>query len=172
MDGRDRSRAAGVRQPLWTRVAVRVGQAAGRLSLRLGLGDGAVIGARVTLAVDRHALVRLAAGRQVVLVTGTNGKTTTAHLLAAGLRTLGPVAHNATSANMADGALAALAARPDAELAVLEVDELHRATSRGRSGRRLWCCSTSPGTSSTAALRSPPWPRRSARRWRSSPRRR
>jgi UDP-N-acetylmuramyl tripeptide synthase len=38
------------------------------------------------------------------------------------------VAHNDTGANMADGALAALMARPDAQLAVLEVDELHLPT--------------------------------------------
>jgi UDP-N-acetylmuramyl pentapeptide synthase len=60
-----------------------------------------------------------------VLVTGTNGKTTVAHLLAAILRTAGPVAHNDTGANMADGAVAALLARPEAGVAVLEVDELH-----------------------------------------------
>jgi lipid II isoglutaminyl synthase (glutamine-hydrolysing) len=80
---------------------------------------------RVTHALDRTALSRLSAGRHIVLVTGTNGKTTTAHMLAAALRTRGTVAHNATGANMADGALAALIANPSASTAVLEVDELH-----------------------------------------------
>lgn len=79
----------------------------------------------MALALEPAALSRLAAGRRVVLVTGTNGKTTVAHLLAAALRTVGPVAHNDTGANMADGALAALMARPEAQFAVLEVDELH-----------------------------------------------
>ncbi len=130
--GRDHTRTGSVRQPLRTRSAVRAGRLAASLSRRLGLGEGAVIGARLTLALDRHALARLAAGRRVVLVTGTNGKTTTAHLLAAALRALGPVAHNDTGANMADGALAALAAGPDAELAVLEVDELHLAHVAGQ----------------------------------------
>jgi UDP-N-acetylmuramyl tripeptide synthase len=37
------------------------------------------------------------------------------------------VAHNDTGANMADGVLAALMAKPHAEVAVLEVDELHLA---------------------------------------------
>ena len=37
------------------------------------------------------------------------------------------VAHNATGSNMADGAVAALAAARDAEYAVLEVDEWHLA---------------------------------------------
>ena len=106
-------------------LAIAAGGFAGRLSRRLGLGDGSVIGGRVALAVDPCALSRLAANRLVVLVCGTNGKTTTAHLLAAALRTRGPVAHNATGANMADGAVAALMARPAARWAVLEVDELH-----------------------------------------------
>jgi UDP-N-acetylmuramyl tripeptide synthase len=81
----------------------------------------------VTLALDPSALGRLATGRRVVLVSGTNGKTTTSHMLAAALGSQGSVAHNATGSNMADGAVAALAARPDARWAVLEVDELHLA---------------------------------------------
>jgi UDP-N-acetylmuramyl tripeptide synthase len=95
------------------------------VSQRWGLGAGAIIGGRVTLALAPSALSRLADGRQVVLVSGTNGKTTTSHLLAAALRTAGPVAHNASGANMADGAVAALAADPCAARAVLEVDELY-----------------------------------------------
>jgi UDP-N-acetylmuramyl tripeptide synthase len=108
-------------------VAVGAGRMAGLLSRRLGLGDGAVIGGRLTLALDGGGLRRLSAGRRVVLVTGTNGKTTTAHLVAAALRTAGAVAHNDTGANMLDGVVAALTASPDASLAVLEVDELHLA---------------------------------------------
>jgi UDP-N-acetylmuramyl tripeptide synthase len=100
---------------------------AGALSRRLGRGEGAVITGRVSLALDPGVLHGLAAGRRVVLVTGTNGKTTTAHLLAAALRTAGAVAHNDTGANMLDGAVAALMACPDAPVAVLEVDELHLA---------------------------------------------
>jgi UDP-N-acetylmuramyl tripeptide synthase len=91
------------------------------------LGAGSIIGGRVTLALDRHALRRLAAGRSVVLVSGTNGKTTTSHLVAAAVRTAGRVAHNAGGSNMADGAVAALAEAQDAEYAVIEVDELHLA---------------------------------------------
>ena len=111
----------------WARVAVRAGLAAAWVSRRSGLGAGSIIGGRVALALDPDALSRLAAGRCVVLVSGTNGKTTTSHLLAAALRTAGRVAHNATGSNMADGAVAALAAAADAEYAVLEVDEWHLA---------------------------------------------
>ena len=89
------------------------------------MGEGSIIGGRVTLALDPDALHRLARGRRVVLVSGTNGKTTTSHLLAAALRTAGRVAHNATGSNMPDGAVTALAADRTAPYAVLEVDELH-----------------------------------------------
>jgi lipid II isoglutaminyl synthase (glutamine-hydrolysing) len=111
----------------WTRVAVNAGLATAGLSRRLGLGAGSIIGGRVTLALDRQALRHLAAGRRVVLVSGTNGKTTTSHLVAAAVRTAGRVAHNAGGSNMADGAVAALAEARDAEYAVIEVDELHLA---------------------------------------------
>ena len=97
------------------------------LSRRVGLGGGSIIGGRVTMALDPDALRSLATRRQVVLVTGTNGKTTTSHMVAAALRSLGLVAHNASGSNMADGALAALTDALDAEWAVLEVDELHLA---------------------------------------------
>jgi UDP-N-acetylmuramyl tripeptide synthase len=107
------------------RLAVGAGELASQASRRLRGGEGVVTRGRVVLALDPGALSQLAAGRRVVLVTGTNGKTTTAHLLAAALRTLGPVAHNDSGANMVDGAVAALAAQRDAPLAVLEVDELH-----------------------------------------------
>jgi UDP-N-acetylmuramyl tripeptide synthase len=109
----------------WTGAAVRAGLATAGLSRWLGLGAGSIIGGRVTLALDRQALRRLATGRRVVLVSGTNGKTTTSHLVAAAVRTAGPVAHNAGGSNMADGAVAALAEAQDADYAVLEVDELH-----------------------------------------------
>jgi UDP-N-acetylmuramyl tripeptide synthase len=107
------------------RLAVRAGAAAATVSRRLGLGEGGIIGGRVTLALDPLALRRLAAGRGVALVSGTNGKTTTSHLLAGLLGGAGPVAHNATGANMPDGAVAALTASAGARRAVLEVDELH-----------------------------------------------
>lgn len=110
----------------WVSLAVAAGRLAGALSRRLRLGEGGVIGGRVALALAPGALARLAAGRRTVLVTGTNGKTTTAHLVAAALRAQGAeVAHNATGANMADGVTAALLARPRAPFAVLEVDERH-----------------------------------------------
>jgi lipid II isoglutaminyl synthase (glutamine-hydrolysing) len=112
----------------WTRAAVAAGRTCSSLSRRLGSGEGAIIGGRVTALLAPGALARLSRGRRVVLVSGTNGKTTTSHLLAAALRESGAVAHNNTGANMADGALVALCADQDAPTAVLEVDELHLAS--------------------------------------------
>ena len=60
-----------------------------------------------------------------MLVTGTNGKSTTTRMTAAALRTVGDVASNADGANMDAGLVAALAQDRGAALAVLEVDELH-----------------------------------------------
>ncbi|TNC27054.1 DUF1727 domain-containing protein [Amycolatopsis alkalitolerans] len=109
--------------PRRTRLAIAGARLAGATSRRCGLGGGGVIGGRVALKLDPRALERLGRGRTVVLVTGTNGKTTTALMLSRILTSLGPVAANADGANMPDGVLAALVAAPEAPLAVLEVDE-------------------------------------------------
>jgi lipid II isoglutaminyl synthase (glutamine-hydrolysing) len=93
------------------------------VSRRLGWGGGSVIGGRAILVVDRRALDRLAAGRTVALVSGTNGKTTTTSLLRAALATAGPVATNVLGANLPPGLAAALAASPPGVPAALEVDE-------------------------------------------------
>lgn len=113
------------RRGRWLRVAVCCGLGVAKLSRSAGFGSGSIIGGRVTLALHPGALGALSAGRGVVLVSGTNGKTTTSHMLAAALGAGERVAHNASGSNMADGAVAALAEDRDARLAVLEVDELH-----------------------------------------------
>ena len=95
----------------------------GAVSRVTGRGGGAVIGGRVALAVDKGALPKLAAGRSLFLVSGTNGKTTTTALLAAALGTAGPVVTNVTGANLKAGLVSALAKDLDSPVAVLEVDE-------------------------------------------------
>jgi lipid II isoglutaminyl synthase (glutamine-hydrolysing) len=110
--------------PLRARVATTLGGAAGRMSRLAGRGDGSVIGGVIGLRVEPDLLGLLAAGRRVVLVTGTNGKTTTTRLITAALGALGQeVASNAFGANMEAGLTAALGQAPDAPLAVLETDE-------------------------------------------------
>ncbi len=71
--------------PLRSRAAVAITRGVNAVSRRLGVGSGTVIGGRAGLAVDPDLLGRLAAGRQVALVSGTNGKTTTTRLLAVAL---------------------------------------------------------------------------------------
>ncbi len=110
--------------PLRARLATTLGDAATRVSRLTGRGDGSVIGGVIGLRLAPDLLAQLAAGRQVVLVTGTNGKTTTTRLVTAAVGSLGlEVASNAFGANMASGLVSALSGAPDAPYAVLEVDE-------------------------------------------------
>ncbi len=84
-----------------------------------------MIGGLVAMSLDPSILRQLGVGRRTVVVTGTNGKSTTTRMTAAALATLGPVATNAEGANMDAGLVAALAADRHTDLAGLEVDEMH-----------------------------------------------
>jgi UDP-N-acetylmuramyl tripeptide synthase len=84
-----------------------------------------MIGGLVSMTLDKSILGQLGAGRRTVIVTGTNGKSTTTRMTAAALATIGPVATNAEGANMDAGLIAALAGARTAKLAALEVDEMH-----------------------------------------------
>ncbi|BBZ46931.1 Mur ligase family protein [Mycobacterium parmense] len=107
------------------RLALAAGAGARWASRVTGRGAGAMIGGLVAMTLDRSVLRQLAAGRRTVVVTGTNGKSTTTRMTAAALGTLGAVATNAEGANMDAGLVAALAADRGAALAALEVDEMH-----------------------------------------------
>ncbi|BBX13124.1 ligase [Mycobacterium novum] len=107
------------------RLALAAGASARWASRITGRGAGAMIGGLVAMTLDRSILGQLGTGRRSVVVTGTNGKSTTTRMIAAALRDLGPVATNAEGANMDAGLVAALAADRTAELAALEVDEMH-----------------------------------------------
>jgi len=111
------------RLPMRARIATTVGGAAATVS-RLAGRDGSVIGGIVGLRLEPHLLSMLAQGRQIVLVTGTNGKTTTTRLITAALSALGQeIASNVYGANMEAGLTSALSRAPEAALAVLETDE-------------------------------------------------
>lgn len=107
------------------RAALAAGATARWASRVTGRGAGAMIGGLVAMTLDRSILSQLGQGRRSVVVTGTNGKSTTTRMTAAALATLGPVASNSEGANMDAGLVAALASARDAELAALEVDEMH-----------------------------------------------
>ncbi len=106
-------------------VAVSVGRAAGGLSRLLGRGSGTAMPGRVALFFAPDLAARLTAGRTVVLVSGTNGKTTTTRYVATALRTQGPVLSNHGGANLRTGVASALLASTGdpTDTAVLEVDE-------------------------------------------------
>jgi UDP-N-acetylmuramyl tripeptide synthase len=83
-------------------------------------GSGTVAGGRVGLRIAPNLLAVLARGRTIIVVSGTNGKTTTTALCAAGWG--GLVTTNSTGANMPAGHVAALAGSTSQRV-VLEVDE-------------------------------------------------
>lgn len=111
-------------------VAIRVAQLATWASKKAGRGAGGMIGGLVGGAIDPQLLASLGAGkggtkRPTVLVTGTNGKSTTTRMLASAVRTAATVCTNEGGDNMDAGVISALLAGRDADTVVLEVDELH-----------------------------------------------
>jgi UDP-N-acetylmuramyl tripeptide synthase len=104
-------------------LARAVGRTVAGLSQITGRGSGTTVGGRVTLMVDPQALAQAAAGRELALVSGTNGKTTTRTLLVAALQTKQPVVSNGGGANLPTGLTAALTRDRTSRLGVLEVDE-------------------------------------------------
>src|SRR4051812_27601514 len=109
--------------PLRSRAAIVAGKTVAGASKIANLGSGSVIGGRLSLALDGDLLATLTRGREVAIVSATNGKTTTTHLLAAGLSRHGPVVTNSLGANMPPGIVAALGEADPGARAVLEVDE-------------------------------------------------
>jgi UDP-N-acetylmuramyl tripeptide synthase len=107
-------------------------RATGLLLRRAGRGGTSLPG-KVLTRVEPHAIGRLAARleRGSVVVSATNGKTTTAAMVASILRRTGAsLVHNHAGANMAGGVAAALAAASrrggralDGDLGLFEVDE-------------------------------------------------
>ncbi|WP_018297962.1 Mur ligase family protein [Corynebacterium lubricantis] len=110
---------------LRTRVASTAAKLATTASRATGRGEGGMIGGLVAGAIDPSIMSNLAAGRPAVLVTGTNGKSTTTRMLAAAMKTSYTVATNEGGDNMDAGIISALMANPKASHIVLEVDELH-----------------------------------------------
>ena len=99
-----------------------------RLSRAAGRGGGTTLPGRLLLRAEPRALERMAdeLDRGAVLVSATNGKTTTAAMVAAILAEAAqPVVHNRAGSNMSWGVATALldARRGRGQLGLLEVDE-------------------------------------------------
>ncbi|MFI6311234.1 MurT ligase domain-containing protein [Nocardia fusca] len=107
------------------RLALGVAGAAAWASRKAGRGNGSMIGGLLALKIDPRIMKQLGRGRRTVLITGTNGKSTTTRMTTAALSTLGEVATQADGANMDAGIVSALNVHRDAQLAAIEVDELH-----------------------------------------------
>ena len=107
-------------------------RAVGELARRAGRGGGTSLPGRVLTRLDPHAIERLAARLRdgSVIISATNGKTTTAAMAASVLERHGlTLVHNRAGANMAGGVASTLLAAArrggsiDGELGLFEVDE-------------------------------------------------
>ncbi|TAJ18739.1 MAG: DUF1727 domain-containing protein, partial [Dehalococcoidia bacterium] len=117
------------------RAALILGRAAGTAARRFGRGGGTALPGLVAGALAPSLLERLAqqAGQGVVTITGTNGKTTTTHLIASIMRAHGvePLT-NPSGSNLERGLVVAYVEAADADgriagagsrVGVFEVDE-------------------------------------------------
>src|SRR5581483_4107663 len=111
---------------------IAAARAVGSLARRAGRGGGTSLPGKVLLALEPAAIRELAGrlARGSVVISATNGKTTTAAMVASVLAHAGvPVVHNRAGANMAGGVASTLvaAARPGGgiagELGLFEIDE-------------------------------------------------
>jgi UDP-N-acetylmuramyl tripeptide synthase len=115
-------------------IALFAGRVTGFLSRSLGLGGGTTLPGVVAQAIDRRLVPSICTrlDRGVLLITGTNGKTTTARMLARVLEEAGwfPI-HNRAGANLVEGVATALLyasdlqGRPAGDSGLFEVDEAH-----------------------------------------------
>ncbi len=114
-----------MRPPLPLALEAAALRAAGSLSRLAGRGGGTTLPGKLLWKVDPGAIDRLAGGlpKGTVLVSATNGKTTTAAMVADLLRPTVRVVHNSSGANLVSGVASALLRAGDAELGVFEVDE-------------------------------------------------
>jgi lipid II isoglutaminyl synthase (glutamine-hydrolysing) len=100
-------------------------RAASRLSRLAGTGGGTTLPGKLLWKLDPGAIDALAARLPdgAVVVSATNGKTTTTAMAAEILGPSRKLAWNRSGANLVSGVASTLLAERDAELALLEVDE-------------------------------------------------
>jgi lipid II isoglutaminyl synthase (glutamine-hydrolysing) len=104
---------------------VAAARSAGRLSRLAGTGGGTTLPGKLLNVLDPSAVGRLAARlpRGSAIVSATNGKTTTAAMVAEILSLRVRLAHNSAGANLLSGVASTLLSADGAELGLFEVDE-------------------------------------------------
>jgi UDP-N-acetylmuramyl tripeptide synthase len=114
-----------VRPRLPLSAGVAAARAAGGLSRLARTGGGTTVPGKLLTFFDPQAVERLAARlpQGSALVSATNGKTTTAAMVAEILEGKVRLAHNSSGANLLSGVASTLLAARDAELGLFEVDE-------------------------------------------------
>jgi lipid II isoglutaminyl synthase (glutamine-hydrolysing) len=107
------------------RAEIAFARAAGRLSRLAGRGGGTTIPGKILATVDPAALGKLARRLPLgsAIVSATNGKTTTAAMVAEIVGDRVELAHNRAGANLVSGVASALLAADGADLGLFEVDE-------------------------------------------------
>ena len=128
-----------VRVPL--PVGIVAARAAAGLSRLMGAGGGTTVPGKVISALDPDALDRLARRLPLgcVLVSATNGKTTTAAMAREILSPRVRLARNGSGANLVSGVTSALLAARGAELGLFEVDEAALPLIARRAKPRVVC---------------------------------
>lgn len=96
----------------------------GALSRLTRRGSGVMVSGRIILKLMPSAVALLSKNRRIILITGTNGKTTTTSLIYNALSTTTRTISNFTGANLFAGIATALSQNSDAKIAALEVDEM------------------------------------------------
>lgn len=100
-----------------------------RSALRLCGKEASTLPGRIALAISPRFIAERCADAQVIVVTGTNGKTTTSHMIAQALKNAGHhITTNAAGANMASGIATACLEIPQSDstqknFAIIECDE-------------------------------------------------
>ena len=107
------------------RLEIELARMAGRLSRAAARGGGTTIPGRILATIDPNAVSALARRLPMgsALISATNGKTTTAAMVAEILEGRVRLAHNRSGANLVSGIASTLIDANGAELGLFEVDE-------------------------------------------------
>lgn len=106
------------------RLIILLANGLGWLSRATRRGSGVMLTGRMILKLEPKAAEILSRNRRVILISGTNGKTTSTALIHAAISTSYKAVTNFTGANLFAGVATALSQNRSAPIAVLEVDEM------------------------------------------------